>query len=80
MHSKALIETHLFSHMAKSLDILGASRAGQIQARPGVTWPHLARPGLAWPGQASPGLADALFRGGGLCINLTDGNEIETAV
>ena len=29
---------------------------------------------------ASPGLADALFRGGGLCIDLIDGNKIETAM
>ena len=66
--------------MAKSLDILGLSHAGQVQSKPGVSWPHLARPGLDWPGQASPGLADALFRGGGLCIDLIDGNKIETAI
>ena len=80
LHSKALVETRLFSHMAKSLHILGLSHAGQIQARPSVTWPHLARPGLVWPGQASPGLPDTLFRGGGLYIDLIDGNKIETAI
>ena len=61
MHSKALVETHLFSHMAKSLDILGLSHAGQIQARPGVTWPHLARPGQARPGLDLPGAAQTLY-------------------
>ena len=47
---------------------------------PGQARPGLARPSQAWPGQASPGLADALFRGGGLCIDLIDGNKIETAI
>ena len=43
--------------MAKSLDILGLSRAGEIQARPTVAWTHLARPGQARPGLARPVLA-----------------------
>ena len=51
-----------------------------VQAKLGLARPGLARPGLAWPGQASPGPAHALFCGGRLCIDLIDGNKIETAI
>ena len=39
-----------------------------------------AKLGQAGPGLAGPRLADALCRGGGLCINLIDSNKIATAI
>ena len=69
MHLKHLVEMHLFSHIAKSVDILGLSLAHAVRARPaarpgarrGLATLGWGRPGLAWPlarlGLAWPGQA-----------------------